>query len=181
LNAVPVRFDDPRPPYEQLAAELRAAIHNGDYQPGDRLPPARELAQANGIAVMTVRHAYDVLRDEGLIVGHQGRGVFVQDPGTASPEPDAAAGQPVPDAPTEPESEHESDITSVLDDLDAIRRHLGPDDEATPADLDEAIKLLDEVRARLDAQAAERRGPASDLADDLIRDPGHDPEPDLGL
>jgi hypothetical protein len=69
----------------------------------------------------------------------------------------------------------------VLDDLEAVRSYLGPDGEPVPADLDEAIKLLDDVRARLDAQAAERRGPASDLTDDLTHDPGYDPGPDLGL
>jgi hypothetical protein len=37
------------------------------------------------------------------------------------------------------------------------------------------------VRARLDAQVAERRGPAADHADDLIHDPGYDPGPDLGV
>jgi GntR family transcriptional regulator len=68
----------------QLAAELRQAIQTGEYQPGDRLPSRRRLAEANGIAVMTVQHALDVLTDEGLVVAQHGRGVFVQDPKTTA-------------------------------------------------------------------------------------------------
>lgn len=78
--AMPIRVDDPRPPYLQLAAELRDAIKAGDYEPGDRLPSTRRLAEVNGISPMTVQHAVRVLKDEGLVVSHQGRGAFVQQP-----------------------------------------------------------------------------------------------------
>jgi DNA-binding GntR family transcriptional regulator len=87
---VPVSTDDPRPPYEQVADELRTAIRNGDYKPGDRLPTVRDLAEANGIARMTVQHAYQALRKEGLVVGQQGRGVYVRTPPAAEAEADGA-------------------------------------------------------------------------------------------
>lgn len=74
---MPIRVDDPRPPYLQLAAELRDAIKAGRYKEGDRLPSTRQLAEENGIATGTVQHAMKVLREEGLIGGHQGRGVYV--------------------------------------------------------------------------------------------------------
>lgn len=44
---------------------------------------------------MTVRHAFEALRDEGLIVGQRGRGIFVTGPGGTGPDGDA---EPGPDA-----------------------------------------------------------------------------------
>jgi DNA-binding GntR family transcriptional regulator len=74
---MPIRADDPRPPYVQLAADLRDAIAAGQYKEGDRLPSTRRLAETHGISTGTVQHAMKLLREEGLIGGHQGRGVFV--------------------------------------------------------------------------------------------------------
>ncbi|MFI7431881.1 GntR family transcriptional regulator [Micromonospora sp. NPDC049836] len=72
--------NDRRPPYTQIADELRRAIRSGELRPGDRLSSGRVLAQEYGVAQMTVKSALGVLRDEGLIVSSQGRGVFVADP-----------------------------------------------------------------------------------------------------
>jgi DNA-binding transcriptional regulator YhcF (GntR family) len=80
---VPIRDNDPRPAYEQLADELRQAITTGEYEPGDRLPSTRELSESHGIAPMTVRNALKVLEDEQLVVARQGRGVFVRTPAEA--------------------------------------------------------------------------------------------------
>lgn len=85
---MPIRDDDPRPPYLQLADDLRGRIERGDYQPGDRLPTTRQLAQEHGISTGTVQSALRVLRDEGLIVAHHGRGHFVQEPTTEPAQPD---------------------------------------------------------------------------------------------
>ncbi|MER5870813.1 winged helix-turn-helix domain-containing protein [Streptomyces sp. NPDC002044] len=72
--------DDPRPPYLQVAAALRDGIAEGKYQPGSRLPSGRQLAKEFGIALMTAQNALRVLREEGAVTSHQGRGVFVRDP-----------------------------------------------------------------------------------------------------
>jgi GntR family transcriptional regulator len=71
---------DPRPPYIQIAEDLRARIRGGDLGPGDKLPSGRQLADDYGVAAMTVQHALRMLRDDGLITTWQGRGVFVADP-----------------------------------------------------------------------------------------------------
>jgi len=76
-------LNDPRPAYQQVADDLRRGIKGGRYKAGDQLPSGRELARRYGIAPMTVRHALDILKSEGLIVSRQGRAVFVRD--TASP------------------------------------------------------------------------------------------------
>ncbi|MBN9098861.1 MAG: GntR family transcriptional regulator [Pseudonocardia sp.] len=71
--------DDPRPPYQQVANALRAAILTRTFKPGDKLPSGPELAKRYGVARMTVQQAIRILRDEGLIVSRQGSGVYVRE------------------------------------------------------------------------------------------------------
>jgi len=61
----------------QLAWALRTRIRDGALQPNDRLPGLREVAQATGMNVNTVRTVYQRLEQEGLIDSHQGSGTFV--------------------------------------------------------------------------------------------------------
>lgn len=70
--------DDPRPPYQQVAAALRAAILTRQIAPGDKLPSQVELARRYGVARMTVQQALRILKDEGLTVSRQGSGVFAR-------------------------------------------------------------------------------------------------------
>jgi DNA-binding transcriptional regulator YhcF (GntR family) len=71
--------DDPRPPYQQVANALRAAILTRKLAPGEKLPSGSELAQRYRVARMTIQQAIRLLRDEGLIVSRQGSGVFVRE------------------------------------------------------------------------------------------------------
>jgi GntR family transcriptional regulator len=63
--------------YEQVAAELRRAIAEGEAKSGERLPPARDLAAVLGVNTNTVLRALRLLRDEGLLEFRRGRGVSV--------------------------------------------------------------------------------------------------------
>ncbi len=63
--------------HEQIAGGLRAAIASGELQPGERLPPARQLAHGLDVNVHTLLRATQTLRDEGLLEIRRGRGTAV--------------------------------------------------------------------------------------------------------
>lgn len=73
---------DPTLLHEQVAAEIRRAIHDGEASPGERIPQARDLATVLGVNTNTVLRALRVLRDEGLIEMGRGRAITV----TGTPE-----------------------------------------------------------------------------------------------
>ncbi|MGD0945065.1 MAG: GntR family transcriptional regulator [Acidimicrobiales bacterium] len=65
------------PLHEQVAAAIRRAIAEGEARPGERLPPARDLAAVLGVNSNTVFRSLHTLRDEGLLEFSRGRGVSV--------------------------------------------------------------------------------------------------------
>ena len=63
--------------YLQVAAEIRRAIADGEAKPGERLPPARDLAAVLDVNTNTVLRSLRLLRDEGLLEFRRGRGISV--------------------------------------------------------------------------------------------------------
>jgi GntR family transcriptional regulator len=77
LTDVKVNKHDPTDLYEQVAGEIRRAITEGEAKPGDRLPPAKDLAAILDVNTNTVLRALRMLRDEGLLEFRRGRGISV--------------------------------------------------------------------------------------------------------
>jgi DNA-binding GntR family transcriptional regulator len=66
---------------EAIANDLADRIERGDrdHEPGSRLPSYLELANLYEVSVSTIANVIVRLKERGLVVGAQGRGVFVAD------------------------------------------------------------------------------------------------------
>src|SRR5262249_38112878 len=89
MLALTIDQNDPIELYELVAAEIRRAIADGEANPGERLPPAKDLAKAIGVTTGTVLRAVRTLRDEGILEFRRGRGITV----TATPDRSAVINQ----------------------------------------------------------------------------------------
>ena len=65
------------PIYSQLAEQMRLSIGSGEYAPGERLPPVRELALSAGVNPNTMQRAMTELEREGLVFPQRTAGRFV--------------------------------------------------------------------------------------------------------
>lgn len=61
------------------ASQIARQIESGQYQPGQQLPPERDLAEQLGVSRTAVREAFRALQALGLVEAHVGRGRFVTD------------------------------------------------------------------------------------------------------
>ena len=75
----PVKIDrsDTMALHDQVAAEIRRAIAEGEAGPGERLPLAKDIAAVLGVNKNTVLRALHILKDEGLLDFQRGRGITV--------------------------------------------------------------------------------------------------------
>jgi DNA-binding transcriptional regulator YhcF (GntR family) len=117
----------------QLAWALRSRIRDGRFQPGQRLPGLREVAEATGVNVNTARTVYQRLEQEGLIDSQQGSGTFV----AAAPQQRAT-------------------VTAIAADAAREAHATGVDPREVAAAL-----YVSPAAASPDADDASRRGPAS--------------------
>ena len=62
----------------QIAEQIRSSILAGEFAPGDKLPPERELAEMFGVSRPSVREALNLLASSGLVMSYQGGGTIVK-------------------------------------------------------------------------------------------------------
>src|ERR1700722_17507527 len=68
---------DPTLLHDQVAADIRRAITDGEAKPGEKLPPAHDLASVLGVNTNTVLRALRLLREEGILEFRRGHGITV--------------------------------------------------------------------------------------------------------
>jgi GntR family transcriptional regulator len=85
MISVNIDRSEPVALHDQVAAEIRRAIAEGEAGPGERLPLAKDIAAILGVNKNTVLRAMHILRDEGLVEFGRGSGITV----TGSPQQSA--------------------------------------------------------------------------------------------
>ncbi len=75
---MPIHSIEPRRLYRQIADQIKTLIRSGEYKPGTRLPPERDLAKQLGVSRPSVREALIALEVEGLVDVRIGSGIYVQ-------------------------------------------------------------------------------------------------------
>lgn len=73
-----------RPIYKQITEQVEKAVRRGEIPAGEQLPSMNELSAQMHISKETVKKAYGILRDKGVITPKQGKGFYVSDPSDAS-------------------------------------------------------------------------------------------------
>ena len=68
-----------KPIYEQITAQIKALVMNGELKEGDLLPSMRTLAKELRISVITTKRAYEDLERDGFITTVVGKGSFVRE------------------------------------------------------------------------------------------------------
>ena len=66
-----------QPIYEQIVAQVRNKIMQGELEEDTALPSVRRLAKDLRVSALTVKKAYDTLEQEGFVVTVHGKGSFV--------------------------------------------------------------------------------------------------------
>ena len=66
-----------RPVYVQLVEQLELALVAGEFPPGNRIPPVRELAADAGVNPNTMQRALTELERDGLVYSQRTTGRFV--------------------------------------------------------------------------------------------------------
>ena len=88
---MPFQSIEPRRLYRQIAEQIRGLIRSGEYLPGARLPPERDLAKQLGVSRPSVREALIALEVEGLVEVRIGSGIYVQRAAATRNDDDASA------------------------------------------------------------------------------------------
>ncbi|HSR36113.1 MAG TPA: FadR/GntR family transcriptional regulator [Desulfurivibrionaceae bacterium] len=132
----------PKKVSSQIAEQIRTSILNGEFAPGDKLPPERELAEMFGVSRPSVREALNILASAGLVMSYQGGGTVVLslvEPSAGSPLSELIKG----------EQERALDVIEVRKCMEAWTAFYAAQ-RALPEDLRKLEKILAEMERNLD-------------------------------
>ncbi|MFK0382277.1 PLP-dependent aminotransferase family protein [Agrobacterium sp. NPDC090273] len=77
------------PIYLRLADSIEGAISDGTLGAGTKLPPQRNLAYDLGVTIGTISRAYALIHERGLVSGEVGRGTYVNERKSPTPQTQA--------------------------------------------------------------------------------------------
>ncbi len=131
--------------YEDVVEKLKASISSGELQPGDPLPSERRLMDDFRVSRSSLREAFRVLEQLGLIESIPGKGRFVRRPASTGD------GEPL-----------QLEDSALLELVEA-RRILEPEfaaeaaRKATSTDLTAILRILTDTEAQVDQRDARAR------------------------
>ena len=74
---ISIDYTKREPIYEQIVREVEKLITQGVLKAGSQIPSVRSLAVDLGINPNTVKKAYDILEEDGLIISKSTKGTFI--------------------------------------------------------------------------------------------------------
>jgi GntR family transcriptional repressor for pyruvate dehydrogenase complex len=132
----------PKKVSSQIAEQIRASILRGEFTPGDKPPPERELAEMFAVSRPSVREALNILASTGLVMSYQGGGTVVLS------LMDAPATNPLSEL-IKVEQERALDVIEVRKCMEAWTSFYAAQ-RALPEDLRKLEKLVGEMERNLD-------------------------------
>jgi GntR family transcriptional repressor for pyruvate dehydrogenase complex len=126
----------------EVIDQISRSILRGDYQPGSKLPPEREIASQLGVSRTVVREALRSLEIMGLVESQVGGGTFVK--------------EYTLEHVLDPIANYFSSDECLIDEIIETRKILEPEmvrlaaHRATPEDIDFIKKSVDQMNAEIE-------------------------------
>jgi len=132
----------PKKVSSQIAEQIRSSILAGEFAPGEKLPPERELAEMFGVSRPSVREALNMLAASGLVMSYQGGGTVVIS------LVESVAGNPLTEL-IRAQQERALDVIEVRKGMESWTAYYAAE-RALPEDLRRLEEIVDGMRRNLD-------------------------------
>lgn len=139
MNFKPIK---PKKISVQISEQIRSSILAGEFAPGDKLPPERELAEMFGVSRPSVREALNMLAAAGLVESYQGGGTVVKS------LVETATGSPLSEL-IKAESERALDVIEVRKGMEAWTAYYAAQ-RALPDDIRKLETIVDTMESNLE-------------------------------
>jgi GntR family transcriptional repressor for pyruvate dehydrogenase complex len=126
----------------QIAEQIRSSILAGEFAPGEKLPPERELAEMFGVSRPSVREALNLLASSGLVMSYQGGGTVVMS------LMETMAGNPLLEL-IRSQQERALDVIEVRKDIEASTAFYAAQ-RALPEDIRTMERIVDGLKENLE-------------------------------